>query len=180
MSRPLLSLVLAATVTLATGCGSATVSELPGAAEPPRSPSAATPAAGVTFPVGPGPEGIVIHDGTAAVALRDPAALALVDLDTRRVTRRIPLPGAPRHLGLASDGAALVPAETADRFLAVAIPSGPVTARAATGANPHDVAQGAGGVAVGDERGDSVTRVRDAGSPRRVAVATPPGGGAAR
>lgn len=171
--------MLAAVVTAAAACGSATVAELPGAAEPPRSPAAAEPAAGVTFPVGTGPEGIVIHDGTAAVALRDPAALAVVDLDTRRVTRRISLPGAPRHLGLASDGTALVPAETADRFLAVALPSGRVTERAATGAYPHDVAQVAGGVAVGDERGDSVTLVRDDGSTRRVRVDSQPGGLAA-
>lgn len=164
---------------LGAGCGSATVSELPGAAEPPRSPAPAAPAAGETFPVGNGPEGIVIHDGTAAVALRDPAELALVDLDAERVTKVLRLPGAPRHLGLARDGSALVPAEPADRYLTVALPSGRVTERVTTGAYPHDVAQVEAGIAVGDERGDSVTLVRDDGSTRRVGVASQPGGLAA-
>ncbi|MBJ7328367.1 MAG: hypothetical protein JHC95_00630 [Solirubrobacteraceae bacterium] len=173
MSRLLPALVAAA---LLAGCGSATVSELPGAAEPPRAPRAAVPAAGETFPVGAGPEGIVIHDGVAAVALREPAKLALVDLDARRVTRLVPLPGAPRHLGITDDGTALVPAEPADRFLAVRLPDGRITERAATGTYPHDVAEIAGGVAVGDERGDSVTLVRPDGTTRATPVASQPGG----
>lgn len=172
-------IAVTAAAAVGAGCGSADVGDLPGAAEPPRSPAPAVPAAGETFPVGSGPEGIVVHDGTAAVALRDPAALALVELDARRVTSTLRLPGAPRHLGLAADGAALVPAEPADRFLAVALPSGDVTVRAATGAYPHDVAEVDAGIAVGDERGDSVTLVRDDGSTRRVEVAAQPGGLAA-
>lgn len=178
MSRRLHILALGAAGLLA-GCGSATVSELPGAAEPPRSPPPAAPAAGETFRVGDGPEGIVAHEGIAAVALRDPAKLALVDLDARDVTTLVPLPGAPRHLGITDDGTALVPAEPADRFLAVRLPDGTVTERVATGAYPHDVAAVAGGIAVGDERGDSVTLVRPDGTTRRIDVASQPGGLAA-
>lgn len=171
-------LAVAATVWLA-GCGSETVHDLPRAAEPPRSPPATEAAAGTTFRVGDGPEGIVVYGGTAAVALRDPAQLALVDLDARAVTGLIRLPGPPRHLGLAPGGTALVPAEPADRFLAVRLPGGKVTERAVTGAYPHDVAAIAAGVAVGDERGDSVTLVRPDGTTKRVEVAAQPGGLAA-
>ena len=94
-----------------------------------------------------------------------------------RVLRRVALPGAPRHLAQDDGGATvLVPAETADRFLAVEVPSGRVTERAATGAYPHDLAPLAGGgVAIGDERGDALTVLRPGAPPR-----TRPGRGAAR
>ncbi|MEA2178563.1 MAG: hypothetical protein QOG77_1860 [Solirubrobacteraceae bacterium] len=115
---------------------------------------------------------------TAAVAVRDPDALALVDLRARRVLRRVALPGAPRHLAQDDGGATvLVPAETADRFLAVRIPSGTITQRAATGAYPHDLtALPGGGVAIGDERGDALTVLRPGSAARRVRVAAQPGG----
>ena len=92
--------------------------------------------------------------------------------------RRVALPGAPRHLAQDDGGATvLVPAETADRFLAVEVPSGRVTERAATGAYPHDLAPLAGGgVAIGDERGDSLTVLRPGAPPRTVRVAAQPGG----
>ena len=125
-----------------TGCGSLTVHELPPAAEPPRSPAPAGTPAGRRRAVGGAPEGVVVdpRTHTAAVAVRDPDALALVDLRARRVLRRVALPGAPRHLAQDDDGATvLVPAETGDRFLAVRIPSGRVVERAATGAYPHDL-----------------------------------------
>jgi DNA-binding beta-propeller fold protein YncE len=114
----------------------------------------------------------------ASVAVRDPDALAIVDLRSRRVLRRVALPGAPRHLAQDDGGATvLVPAETADRFLAVRVPSGRVTERAATGAYPHDLAPLAGGgVAIGDERGDSLTVLRPGAPPRTVRVAAQPGG----
>ena len=92
--------------------------------------------------------------------------------------RRVALPGAPRHLAQDDDGrTVLVPAETANRFLAVDVPSGRVTERAATGAYPHDLAPLAGGgVAIGDERGDSLTVLRPGAPPRTVEVAAQPGG----
>jgi DNA-binding beta-propeller fold protein YncE len=165
---------------LLAGCGSETVHELPPAAEPPRSPALSVAPAGDVRRVGNGPEGVVVDSasGTAAVAMRDPNELALVDLRRRLVIRRIPLPGAPRHLGFdAQRAAALVPAETADRFLAVRIPSGRVLQRAATGAHPHDVTALPGdGVVIGDERGDGLTVLRAGRSPRRIGVAAQPGG----
>jgi DNA-binding beta-propeller fold protein YncE len=163
-----------------TGCGSETVHELPPAAEPPRSPAPARAPLGVVVKVGGAPEGVVVdpRTHTAAVAVRDPDALALVDLRARRVLRRVALPGAPRHLAQDDDGATvLVPAETADRFLAVRIPSGRVVERAATGSHPHDLtALPGGGVAIGDERGDALTVLRPGSPARRVRVAAQPGG----
>jgi DNA-binding beta-propeller fold protein YncE len=162
------------------GCGSLTVHELPPAAEPPRSPAPKAQAAGELIPVGGAPEGVVVDPRThvASVAVRDPDALAMVDLRSRRVLRRVALPGAPRHLAQDDDGrTVLVPAETANRFLAVDVPSGRVTERAATGAYPHDLAPLAGGgVAIGDERGDSLTVLRPDAAPRTVRVAAQPGG----
>jgi DNA-binding beta-propeller fold protein YncE len=162
------------------GCGSLSVHELPPAAEPPRSPPPAVPAAGEVLHVGSAPEGVVVDPWThvAAVALRDPDALALVDLRAGRVLRRVALPGAARHLAQDDGGArVLVAAETADRFLAVDIPSGRVTERAATCAAPHDLAPlPGGGVAIGDERGDALTVLRPGSAPRRVRVAAQPGG----
>jgi DNA-binding beta-propeller fold protein YncE len=166
---------------LLAGCGSLSVHELPPAAEPPRSPAPASAAVGTLMRVGHAPEGVVADaaSGLAAVALRDPDVLALVDVRRRRVVRRIALPGAPRHLALreGSRRAVLVPAETGDRLLQVALPSGRVTRRAVTGAYPHDVtALAGGGLAVSDERGGALTIVRRGGREQRVRVAAQPGG----
>ena len=56
--------------------------------------------------MGNGPEGLAAdpETGLVAVGLREPDALALVDGATGRVRRRVPLPGAPRHLELARPG----------------------------------------------------------------------------
>jgi DNA-binding beta-propeller fold protein YncE len=162
------------------GCGSLTVHQLPPAAEPPRSPPPAAAQAGATIAVGDAPEGVVVDPRThvAAVATRDPDELVLVDVRSRRVVRRIALPGAPRHLAQDDGGATvLVPAETADRFLAVDVRSGRVVERAATGVYPHDLAPlRGGGVAIGDERGDALTVLRPGAPPRTVRVAAQPGG----
>ena len=161
------------------GCGSETIHELPPAAEPPHSPPAMRAPAGRVVPVGAGPEGVVADPvtGLVAVALRDPAALALVDERTGVVRRRVALPGAPRHLALARPGGpVLVPAEPADRFLAVALPGGAVRAAVRVGAYPHDLTAAAGAVVVGDERGNALTEVRGGRALRSVRVATQPGG----
>ncbi len=139
------------------------------------------------MPVGPAPEGLAVDPRThvAAVGLRDAsrpprASLALVDVRTGRVRRRVALPGAARHLALAAPGGPfLVPAETADRLLAVT-PQGRVAFAAPTGRHPHDATVAAGRIFVGDERGDRTT-VLDARG-RQVGVlrgAIQPGGLAA-
>jgi hypothetical protein len=78
--------------------------------------------------VGALPEGVVDDPaaGLIAAAVRNPAGVVLVDSRTLRIVRRIPLPGAARHLSL--DGrSVLVPAERSDELFVVGLPRGPVT-----------------------------------------------------
>jgi DNA-binding beta-propeller fold protein YncE len=164
------------------GCGSETVHELPPAAEPPRSPTAERVPAGMVTEVGSSPEGVVADAATGmiAVALRDPARLALVDGATGTVRRRVSLPGAARHLALARPGGpVLVPAEPADRLLEVSLPDGAVRRRVRVGAQPHDVAAAGAAVLVGDERGNTLSAVRGSRVVAAARVATQPGGVAA-
>ena len=69
------------------------------------------PPAGKVVPVPNGPEGIVVGaSGIAAIAVRDPAAIVLVDASTGAMRRTVPTDGAARHLSLAGpDGPILVP-----------------------------------------------------------------------
>lgn len=154
---------------LVTGCGSSPparppASELPPAAEPARSPIVTVPPAGRTVPVGAIPEGIVADPRTriVAVGVRDPFALALLDATTGTVSRKVPLPGALRHLQLAGPGGpVLVPDEGSNQLLRVALPSGEVTSQVLTGVVPHDATAAANGlVFVANELGNSVVAVR--------------------
>ncbi len=182
------SALLTAAAVLA-ACGSATIQELPPAAEPARGPELTQPPAGTVLQVGGMPEGVVIDPRThlAAVALRNPDRLRIMRL--RRdgkgaapgLVRDVPLPGAPRHLSLRSTPSGtqvLVPAETGRRALAVDLPSGRVAAEFATGDHPHDLAAIAGSrIAVGDERGNTLTVADASGKVERtISVATQPGG----
>jgi DNA-binding beta-propeller fold protein YncE len=138
--------VIAAAVAALTGCGSAPVDELPPAAGPDASPPLAERPAGRVVPVGNGPEGVAADPvtGLVAVGLRDPAALALVDARSGRVKARVPLSGAPRHLGLGgAGGPVLVPTGSGDDLARVALPSGSIES-APAGASPHDAAVAAG------------------------------------
>ena len=81
-------------------------STAPATATPPAEPAAAgvatVPPVGRVVPVPNGPEGIVIGtSGVAAIAVRDPAAIVLVDAVTGDMRRTVPLDGAARHLSLA-------------------------------------------------------------------------------
>jgi DNA-binding beta-propeller fold protein YncE len=101
-----------------------------------------------------------------------------VDGATGEVTRRVPLPGAPRHLGLAAPGGpVLVPAERADELIPVSLPHGHAD-EVPVGVFPHDAVAAGGKVFVGDERGNTVSVV-DGDRVRRLPVATQPGGLAA-
>jgi DNA-binding beta-propeller fold protein YncE len=97
-----------------------------------------------------------------AVGVRDPAALTLLDATTGMVLRKVPLPGALRHLQLAGPGGpVLVPDEGANRLLRVALPGGEITSQVVTGVVPHDATQAANGtVFVANELGHSVVAVR--------------------
>jgi DNA-binding beta-propeller fold protein YncE len=131
-------------------------------------------------PVGPGPEGVVVdpRTGLAAVGLRDPDALALVDVATGRVRRRVALPAAPRHLGLAPRSTVLVPAEEANVLVEVRLPGGEARTLEA-GAHPHDATAVGDRVVVADEFGSTLSVLRGGRLERQAAVDVQPGGVAA-
>lgn len=189
-ARPLPTLL--AVVALA-GCGSASVHELPPAAEPRDSPPLTERPAGRVVRLGPpiarltagrttapggAPEGLAVDpaSGVVAVGLRRPPELALVDAASGLLRRRVALPGGPRHLALAAHGTFLVPAETADRLLAVRATDGRVTRDVPVAGRPHAVAAGPGGAVAGAEQGSMLDVVTGDRVAARVAVATQPGG----
>ena len=181
MRRASLTALLAVTAAAA-ACGSDdSPRAFPPAAEPARSPVPTTKPAGRVVPVGNKPEGIAVDakTGIAAVALTNPNELALVDVNTLAVKKRIPLPGAPRHLRLARPGGpVIVPAESADALVEVALPSGR-TRTTKAGDGPHDADAIGLRVLVGDEFGSTLSIVQ--GGRRIAQVPTPlqPGGVAA-
>ncbi len=176
--RPLLGLGAAA-VGLLAGCGSR--EQLPPAAEPAHSPPLAERPAGRVVPVGHKPEGLAYDtiSGLLAVGLTKPDRLALVNGRTGRVVRRVPLPGAPRHLQLAGPGGpVLVPTEQADTLVEVALPSG--RARAIrVGRQPHDAAYANGRGFVADELGGTVSVVARGRRVKTLPAPLQPGGVAA-
>jgi DNA-binding beta-propeller fold protein YncE len=115
--------------------------------------------------VGSAPEGIVADPTTrtVVVGVRDPDQLVLFNADTGQVTARVPMPGVLRHLQLAAPGGpVLVPDESSNSLLRVALPSGQVLARVTTGASPHDANQAPNGtIFVANEAGATVVAVRD-------------------
>jgi DNA-binding beta-propeller fold protein YncE len=143
-------------------CGSTQhhkTSQLPPAAEPASAPAAAVAPAGRSVTVGNSPEGIAAdpRSGLAVVSLRNPAQLVLLDLDTGRVVRRIPVQGPARHLQLARPGGpVLVPEEPVDTLLELSLPSGR-SSSIAVGAHPHDATAAGPFVFVSDEFGRSVS-----------------------
>lgn len=149
------------------------------AAEPAPSPPLAEPPAGeVVVHLGELVEGLVVDPRTrlAAAITREPVALTLVDLASGRIARRVPLPAVGRHLELAGPGGpVLVPAEGADRLVAVELPSG---ARSAVdvGDFPHDVAVAGGRTFVGDEMGDTVTVIERGEATVALPAPVQPGG----
>jgi len=153
-------------------CGSSPrhkTAQLPPAAEPASAPAVAVAPAGRSVTVGNSPEGIAAdpRSGLAVVSLRNPAQLVLLDLDTGRVVRRIPIRGPARHLQLARPGGpVLVPEEPVDALLELSLPSGSRSS-IAVGAHPHDAAAAGPYVFVADEFGRSVSVLK---GPRVIAT----------
>ncbi len=114
--------------------------------------------------MGHAPEGVVVDalTRTVAIATRDPNELVLLNADSGDVTARVPLPGTVRHLQLAAPGGpVLVPVETANALVRVALPQGTAAPPVATGTAPHDAAEAANGtVFVANEHGGTVTVLR--------------------
>jgi DNA-binding beta-propeller fold protein YncE len=166
---------------LLAGCGSEDdPGEFPPAAEPARSPVPSQAPAGTVVPIGNKPEGVVVDADSrrVAVALTDPDELAIARLDGD-VVRRVPLPGAPRHLRLAkSPSRVLVPAESGDALVEVSLPRG--RARSVrVGDGPHDADAAGGRVFVADEFGSTLSIVDGASVAKQVRTPLQPGGVAA-
>lgn len=160
------------------GCGSLPASELPPAAEPAASPALSAPPAGRIVEIGGEPEGIAADGvtGLAAVALREPARIALVDVRTGAIRRRVEVPGAARHLRLAAPGGpVLVPAEPAGRLARVSLPGGDVSS-VATDGRPHDATRAAGRDFVADELGARLRGYEGGEEAGRAGTALQPGG----
>jgi DNA-binding beta-propeller fold protein YncE len=139
--------------------------------------------AGRVVPVPNGPEGIVIGtSGVAAIAVRDPAAIVLVDAATGAVRRTVPTDGAARHLSLSGpDGPLLVPLETSDELIELSLSDGSVVSTTAeVGRQPHDAVRTADGtIVVTNERGGGVVFVRDGAVVTSLPAGPPQPGGVA-
>jgi hypothetical protein len=168
----------------AVGCSTVAAPSRPlgSAPEPAASPPLSAAPAGTVLAVAGEPEGVAVDaDGVVAVNLRKPDGLALFDIAHPTRTRFVALPGSARHLELAGpEGPLLVPEESADRLVEVALPSGGVVASVPVGRQPHDAAAAAGGrVFVGDELANTVHVIDADGTTNVVAAPLQPGGVAA-
>jgi DNA-binding beta-propeller fold protein YncE len=137
---------------------------LPNAAEPASAPAQTSPVPGRQIPVGDSPEGVVVDavTRTVAVAKRNPNELVLINVDSGDVTKRVPLPGAVRHLQLAKPGGpVLVPVESANALVRVDLPDGQAEPQIITGTVPHDASEAPNGtVFVANEQGGTTTVIR--------------------
>ncbi len=177
MDRPRLPrAVLAAGLAALAGCGSGSA-ELPPAAEPAESPALAVKPAGHVVAVGRHPEGVIFDPGSGlvAVGIRAPNQLVLYDPMRGRVSGRIPLAGAPRHLALDGPGRVLVPAEQIDELLEVMLPGG-ATTRVDVGEHPHDATAAGDYIFTADEFGNSVSVVRGGEVIKTLSAPEQPGG----
>ncbi len=115
--------------------------------------------------------------GVAVVALRRPDSIALVGLGGPHTLRTIATPGRARHLRLASpSGPLLLPGEDANTLFEVALPTGAITARYATGRQPHDAVAVDGHVWVTDELAGRVSILGGSGSGKSLPAGLQPGG----
>jgi len=191
LTQPLPLLAVAA---LIVGCGgtapapqtSATSPTAPTSRAPAAEPAPAgvptAPPTGTVVPIPNGPEGIVIGtSGVAAIAVRDPAAIALVDASTGAVRQTVPTNGAARHLSLAGpDGPVLVPLESSDELVELSLDGNVVSTATGVGRQPHDAVRTADGtIVVTNEMGGGVVFVRDGAVVAALPAGPPQPGGVA-
>jgi DNA-binding beta-propeller fold protein YncE len=149
----------------------------PKAFEPGAGPAQAEEAGGRMVEVGGRPEGIAVdpESGLAAIGVKGPDQLVLLDVRTGEIARRVPLSSAPRHVQLAQPGGPfLVPAEATDELVEV-FPDGRTRATK-VGDNPHDATWRDGTAWTADEFSSTVSEVRDGRTVRREPVDVQPGG----
>jgi DNA-binding beta-propeller fold protein YncE len=172
-------------VSLCLACGAAgppPAAPLSSAPEPAVSPPARTELPGVVLGLAGTPEGVAVdRSGEAAVNVRQPDGLVIFDLATPTRRRIIALDGSARHLSLVGpDGPLLIPDESDDRLVELALPSGQVLESIPVGRQPHDaVAASAGAVFVGDELANTIHVIRDGVVTRVIPAPLQPGGLAA-
>jgi len=147
-----------------------------GPAEPGLAPPVTVPPIGRVIAVGNNPEAVAVGaSGTAAVGLKDPDGIALVDLDAGVVRKVVGTEGgAPRHLDLvAPDGPALAPLEQTNTVLSVSLSDGAVLNKTTgVGHNPHNAVRTSDGTeVVNNELGGGVIFIRDGA----VVSSLPPG-----
>ncbi|MGJ0121088.1 YncE family protein [Williamsia sp. MIQD14] len=188
MRSVVLTATAAVSVVLIAACGSdtptdrAAPSSTPVAAEPAVAPAPTTPPIGTTLEVGNEPEGVVIGTaGIAAVGVRRPDGLTLVDVRAGRVIRTVETRGAPRHLEVAGpNGPVIVPLETSNTVTEMSFDGtfGPI----ATGVGdlPHDAVRTSDGTLVGtNEHGGGALFLRDGKVVKSLPAGPPQPGGVA-
>jgi len=178
------TVILAACACLLAGCGrsTTTANPLPAAPEPAVSPPAQSQLPGVVLALAGGPEGVVVDQaGTVAVNVRQPDGLVIFNLADPGRRRVVAMTGSARHLSLAAtDGPLLVPDESDDRLVEVALPTGQILKSIPVGRQPHDaVAVDSDTVFVGDELANTVHVIRDGVVTGVIAGPLQPGGLAA-
>ena len=155
---------------------------LSSAPEPAVSPPARPQLPGTVVVLGGSPEGVAVdRSGEAAVNVRQPNGLVIFDLAAPTRRRTIALDGSARHLSLVGpDGPLLIPDESDDRLVEVALPSGQVLDSIPVGRQPHDAAAAAARtVFVGDELTNTIHVIRDGTVTRVIPAPLQPGGLAA-
>lgn len=149
----------------------------PQATEPKPGPKPEATPAGTIVEVGERPEGVAVdpQTGLAAVAVRAPNRLVLLDVATGRIRRTVPLPGHARHVGLARPGGPfLVPVEDAGALLEVDPRTGR-TRSTEVGDYPHDATAVGPRRFTADEFGSTMSIVRDGRRVGQVPVDAQPG-----
>jgi DNA-binding beta-propeller fold protein YncE len=180
--------VLVVLALVAAACGSSAPSAPPvatplhAAPEPAVSPPARTSLPGTILAFAGRPEGVAVDDaGEVAVNVRHPDGVVLFPIARPADRRMIPLGGSARHLMMAGpDGPLLVPDESDDTFVELAVPSGRVLESIRVGHQPHDAINvGPDTVFVADELANTIHIIRDGRVVRVVKAPLQPGGMAA-
>jgi YVTN family beta-propeller protein len=150
----------------------------PRVGEPAPAASLAATPIGRLIDVGTKPEGIAVDSarGLVAVAVRAPAAIAILDRQGNLI-RRIPLTAAARHLRFdANSGLVLVPAEQAQQLIKVDPQAGTIVSTTMVGRQPHDAVAVGDRVFVTNEFSDTVSVIESARVVATIAAPRQPGG----
>jgi DNA-binding beta-propeller fold protein YncE len=174
---------------LAGACGSASRPHPPpiavplrAAPEPAVSPPALATLPGTVLSFPGAPEGVAVDAaGEVAVSVRQPDGIVLFPIGQPDDRRTVTLGGSARHLTLGGrDGPLLVPDESDNTFVELALPGGRILTSVPVGHHPHDaIAVGPTTVFVADELANTIHILRSGHVTRVVGAPLQPGGMAA-